>query len=188
MGVFLVTAGPAWAHETQTVGPLKLTVGWSAEPALAGAANSIELTVTDAAGAPVGDPAASLSVDVTFGAEKVVRPLTPMAAPGRFSADLIPTRAGTYAFRVHGTMRGTNIDITSTCSDRTFDCVKNPGELQFPAKDPSTGELAARLTREVSRLDEKASGRDPLVFVAVGLAAAALALAAVASRRGGRKG
>src|SRR5262249_38103413 len=133
--------------------------------------NAIELAVTEG-GAPVNDPAASLTVDVTFGAEKVVRPLTPTNTPGRFSADLIPTRAGTYAFRVHGTVKGTNIDITSTCSDRTFDCVKNPSELQFPAKDPSTGELASRLERETSRIDKKASEKDPLTYVALALAAA----------------
>ncbi len=168
--------GGAAAHETQTAGPLRLTVGWASEPALAGAPNAIELAVSDSGGASVTDPAASLTVDVTFGAEKLVRPLAPAGA-GRFQAALIPTRAGTYAFRVHGTLRGESVDITSTCSDRTFDCVKNPSEIQFPAKDPSPGELAARLEREVARIEAKEPGRDPLPLA---LAGAAVVLAAVA--------
>lgn len=182
----VVLTAPAAAHETQAVGPLRLSVGWAEEPALAGVPNAIEVVVTDSAGTPVNEPAATLTVDVTFGAEKVMRTLGPAGTPGRFESPVIPTRAGTYAFRVHGAVRGTNVDITSTCSDRTFECVKNPGELQFPAKDPSTGELAARLDREAARLDKKASDRDPLAIVALALACAALVVGGVAIGRGAR--
>ncbi len=185
--VMLVGVGAAGAHETETVGPLRLSVGWGDEPALVGALNHVQVTVTDLAGAPVNDPAATLTVEVIFGAEKATRALASVGgSPGRYEAALIPTRAGTYAFRVHGAVRGTNIDITSTCSDRTFDCAKDPDELQFPAKDPSTGQLAARLDRELARQGD-ASKRDPLVIVAVAIAAAALALAAATTARGARK-
>jgi hypothetical protein len=174
----------ATAHETQDSGGFRFTVGWGNEPALAGLPNFIDVAVVDASGAPVTDPAASLTADVTFGGEKVVRPLAPGSGPGRLAAALIPTRAGTYAFRVHGTLRGAAVDITSTCSDRTFECVRNPSDIQFPARDPSTGELAARLDRELARSSGRSSSGVPLAIAALALACAALALGGVALARG----
>src|SRR5207253_5613784 len=121
-------------------------VGWGEEPALVGAMNAVEVTVTETSGAPVNDPAASLAVEVSFGSQKTTRALAPTAGrPGVYAAPVQPTRAGTYAFRVHGPVRGVAVDITSTCSDKTFDCVRDAGDVQFPVRDPTNGELAARL-------------------------------------------
>ena len=67
---------------------------------------------------------------------------------------LVPTRAGRYTFHVAGKVRGQTIDLTSTCSDATFECVVDAAEVQFPAKDPSAGQLADRLNRGLPRAEQ----------------------------------
>jgi hypothetical protein len=178
---------PVEAHETQTVGPLRLAVGWEDEPALVGAMNAVEVTVTETSGAPVNDPAASLAVEVSFGSQRTTRALALAAGrPGVYAAAVLPTRAGTYALRVHGPVRGVAVDITSTCSDKTFDCVRDAGDVQFPVRDPTNGELAARLDRELARKGDGSSA-EPLAIAALAVAVVALGLAGVAFRRGARR-
>ena len=189
--LLLLFCSPASAHETQVVGDLRLTVGWGEEPALTGAPNTIELSVTDLAGAPVTDPAASLTVEIAFGGDRLVRALAPGEVPGTFAARVIPTRAGTYTFRVTGTLRGVAIDLTSTCSDTTFDCVGDVGDIQFPVREPSVGQVEARLDREVARAGRAAAAAASarkLAFGAIAVAVGAVALSGTALRRGGRRG
>lgn len=139
------------AHDRKEVGGIRLTIGWGDEPAFSGLKNAVEVDVADTAGQTVAEGAA-LSVDVAFGNEHVGLPLRPVRAqPGKYRAVLLPTRAGTYAFHIMGTVKDQAIDVTSTCSDTTFACVVDVAEIQFPMKDPSTGELAARMTRELTR-------------------------------------
>ena len=57
---------------------------------------------------------------------------------------MVPTRPGAYTFHFTGTIRGDAIDETFKSSDTTFDDIKAASEVEFPAKDPSTGELAQR--------------------------------------------
>jgi hypothetical protein len=180
--VVVVACPPASGHETQSVGPLRVTVGWSEEPAYTGLRNSVEVEVTSGAGSPVDDPAASLTVDVEFGKETVTLQLRPVG-PGLFHAPMVPTRPGTYTFRINGTVSGQAVEIDSTCGEDTFDCVVGLGEIQFPARDPSTGELAERLDRELSRSQDAASGDGPVAAAALVVAVLALAAGALALRR-----
>ena len=193
VGVTLVTIGPpaAHAHETKVIGPLRITVGWGEEPALVGVKNEVSLVVTDTAGTPVADPAAALNVEISFGPERVVRALVPRGSAGAFTAAVVPTRAGTYAFHVTGAVRGTTVDLTSTCSDRTFDCVRDATEIEFPAGDPSLGQLTARLDREAARASRRAAAvavARTAAWGAVAVACVALALAGLALRGRGRRG
>ena len=99
--------------------------------------------------------------------------------PGKFRAWLVPTRPGTYTFHITGTAKGQPIDMTSTCSPETFACVADVSDIQFPVKDPSAGQLADRLSRELPRAEaamETATGARTLAFA--GLAGAVIALGA----------
>jgi len=191
----LVLALPtlAPAHETHRVDRYRLTLGWGDEPAYSGHKNSVDVDVADAAGAPVTDlGGGTLAVEVSFGEERVVLPLLPSGArPGRFRAVLVPTRAGTYSFHVTGTVKGQAIDTRSTCSDRTFDCVADVSELQFPAKDPSVGQLAESVTRALPRaeraLDAAASARR-VAIAAIAVAALSLAVVIGLGVRRGKQG
>jgi hypothetical protein len=184
----LLTRPPAVsAHVRLTAGDIHLTVGWGDEPAFSGFKNTADVDVADAAGAPIADlGGGSLTVEITFGEERVSLPMTPVRdRPGRFRALLVPTRAGTYTFHITGTVKGQPIDVSTTCSDTTFGCIRDAASVQFPVKDPSAGQLAERVSRAVPRAERAAdaAGSARLVgFAAIAVAVAAL-VAAVRKRR-----
>src|SRR5439155_8141577 len=107
---------------------------------------------------PILDLGDTLTVDVSSGGKTTS--LSFQAAfepggdgtPGDYRANLIPTRPGTYAFRVNGTIKGVKVDETFTCSEKTFDCVKDPSEVEFPAQDPDNAALARALASDKTRL------------------------------------
>ena len=172
---------PAAAHETKGIGGFRLTLGWGDEPAFSGFRNFVEVDVADGAGHPVADlGGGTLSAEVSFGNERMSLSLLPARGqPGKFRAWLVPTRPGTYTFHITGTVKGQPIDMTSTCSGETFACVADVSDIQFPVKDPSAGQLADRLTRELPRAEgamEAASGARTLAIA--GLAGAVIALGA----------
>jgi hypothetical protein len=197
----LMTAAPALAHERRTVGGYQFVVGWGDEPAYSSFKNSIQVTLSEAnGGAPVTDLGDTLKVEVTKGSDRATLPLVAnfrvgaFGTPGDYRAWLTPTRPGTYTFHFTGTVRGQSVDETFTSSKTTFNDVEDVATSEFPAKDPSTGELATRLDREVPRLERQAASagddarRLAVVGVIVGaigvvVGAAALAIGARATRR-----
>lgn len=166
------------AHERKIVGQYQLVIGWGDEPAFSGMKNAVEIDLADRTGKPVTDlGGGSLSVEVIYGDQRLTLPLRPVREPqGKFRAWLVPTRAGTYTFHISGTVKGEALDVSSTCSDTTFACVTDVAELQFPAKDPSAGQLADRMSRGLPRAEQAAS----TAGVARLIALTAMALAAVA--------
>jgi hypothetical protein len=155
----IVAARPALAHEGRRLGDLEMEVGWGTEPAYAGTGNSVQLLLVHDE-QPVTDLGDTLTVEVSFGSQTQEFPIEPFFEPGEFGtpgdyrAWLIPTRAGTYAFHFTGTIDGEDVDETFTSGPKTFDDVEDPQSVQFPEQDPSTGELAARIEREVPRINE----------------------------------
>jgi len=181
----------AWAHETQALDQIRLTIGWGDEPTFTGFKNFISVAVSDAKGAPVIDPGGSLSVEVSFGDERIVLLLLPAGERrGEFRAWLVPTRPGTYTFHITGRIKGQTVDATSICSDRTFDCVTDISEIQFPVKDPSAGQLADGIGRALPRAEramDTGARAQTFAFVAIGGAFLALAVAiGFGVRRGGK--
>lgn len=194
VAVWLALTPGVRAHEKIPIGSLQLTIGWSDEPAFAGSRNSVEVDVADASGSPVADLPNRLTVEVSFGDRRVMMPLLAVGRPpGTFRASIIPTRVGTYAFRVTGRLKDQLIDVTSTCSEKTFPCVIDPADIQFPEKDPSAGQLADRIIQSQPRVEQAIDGAAEarmLSFVSLAIAAVAVA-ATVAFRsfrsRKGRK-
>jgi hypothetical protein len=187
----LLGIGAVSAHEKKNAGSLVLTIGWSDEPAFSGTRNAIEIDVADMAGKAVSDPEASLSVEVTFGSERTTVPLAAAQEPGKYRAWLVPTRPGVYAFHVSGTIRRQAVNVTSTCSDTTFGCVVDSATLQFPARDPSPGQLADRIARTAPRAEAavgRATGARLISFAALGVAVLALGVALLRGRRPGQTG
>ena len=147
---------PALAHEERAVGDLDMEAGWGAEPAFAGEVNSVQLLLSHG-GEPVVDLGDTLDLEVTFGDQTTALTLEPFfgegeGTPGDYRASFIPTRAGQYAFHFTGTIDGEDVDETFTSGPSTFDDVENPRSVEFPVQDPTTGELADRIDREVPRL------------------------------------
>jgi hypothetical protein len=194
LGIALVLiSGPvASAHEHLAAGDYRLTIGWADEPAYVGFRNAISVAIADKSESPVADAGAPLTVEVSFGEQRVSLPLEAVRQrSGEFRAFLLPTRAGTYAFRIVGTIRGQHVDATSTCSDKTFHCVTDTAAIQFPAKDPSLGDLAERVSRTLPRAEragESATNARILALLAALASAAALVSSLVALNRSRQTG
>jgi hypothetical protein len=158
-----LTPTAALAHEQRQVGAVQFTVGWQHEPTYAGTENAVQLFLKDAKGKPIddlGDPP-TLHVTVTTG-NQTSDPLalvpsfdedTGLGTHGEFDAAVIPTRPGDYTFHFTGTVDGQKVDEKFTSSEKTFDPVKEPTAVEFPAKDPSSGDLATNIDRLNPRVD-----------------------------------
>lgn len=180
-------AGPAEAHEGRVVGGFRYLVGWDTEPAYTGVSNAVHVSVTEAGGPPVTDIGDSLRVEVSKGGDKVTLSLVAGTAtagpgpPGEYRAVLTPTRPGAYTVRLFGTIRGQAVDQSFTSSDTTFDEVRDAASVQFPAMDPSPGQLATRIERELPRIGARTDAVEARLVTAAHRAdqARALALAAI---------
>ena len=186
-------AGATFAHEQRAGGPVELVVGWGDEPAYTGFKNSVQVTITEPGGAPVTDLGDALKVEVSKGADRITLPLEPnfgvggFGTPGDYRAWITPTRPGTYTFRVTGTVRGQAVDQSFTSSRTTFDDVEDIGSVQFPAKDPSTGQLATRIDREIPRfraglreVDDRVASARTLAMSGIAVGASGILAAAAA--------
>jgi hypothetical protein len=151
-----LTASPASAHERRQVGPYEFVVGWWTEPAFANQPNGPEVTITKG-GKPVVE-GVELTADLTFGEEAVTYPLEPafivgvFGEEGNYNADLVPTRPGTYEFRLYGTVEGNEIDEVFTSGPETFNDIQDPAATAFPQADPNNADLADRLQTEADRV------------------------------------
>ena len=145
--VLVAIPAAAMAHEHRNVGALAFTVGWLNEPTYAGSVNAVQVELARG-GSPVTD--ATLQVVVIFGQKTGTQKSSPLdlvpsdERPGLYTADIVPSRPGTYTFHVTGKAGGA-VDQYFTSSDKTFDDVEDPATDEFPVKDPSTGQLAQRL-------------------------------------------
>jgi hypothetical protein len=201
-GLAVAGAVPASAHEPRAAGPVRFVVGWGDEPAYTGFKNSVQVTITEAnGGTPITDVADSLKVEVTKGSDTMTVPLVAnfrvgaFGTPGDYRAWLTPTRPGAYTFRITGTIHGQTVNESFSSSSTTFNDVEDVASIQFPAKDPTTGQIATRIDREVPRMgsavreaEDEARGARTLAVIglAVGLAGLlAAAGALLVARRGG---
>jgi hypothetical protein len=159
LAVLILSATPALAHEERDVGRYSFAVGFGQEPAYAGIPNSAQLLLFDASGKPVTELRDEVDVEVGFGDQTATYPLEPFfevgefGTPGDYRAWFIPTRAGRYSFHFSGSINGQKVDETFTSGPKTFDDVQDPTSVEFPVQDPTVGELADRVGREVPRLD-----------------------------------
>ena len=152
LALALVATTPfvASAHERRVVGKYSFLVGFNAEPAIQGEMNAVQLTVTvpteDARGVP--GLADTLKVNVSFGGgqpkEFSLRPIA--ATPGRYIADFIPTRDGSYVFNFIGTVEGLAVNERFESGPGRFNDVEPVSNLQFPDKVPLAND-ATRLAQ-----------------------------------------
>jgi hypothetical protein len=195
-------SAPASAHEQQGLagGKYNVVVGWGDEPAYNGFKNSVQVLLSDAAHKPVADLKDTLRVEVVTGDQRIEVALEPnfevgeFGEPGDYRGWIVPTRPGNYTFHLTGTIRGDKIDESFTSSDTTFDPVKDLSEVEFPAKDPTAGQVSQRLDRESARLgarmaalqrtvDKDSKATTALVVGIAGLVLGVLALGVSVMRR-----
>jgi hypothetical protein len=143
----LLLSGPsaASAHERRTVaGKYVFVVGFLNEPALVEEPNGIDLRVTNAqTNEPVEGLEKTLKAEIIVGDQKKTVDLRArFGQKGAYTADIIPTKAGTWAFRFFGTVEGTPVDERFESGPGRFNDVQPKSELQFPVTLPTLGELA----------------------------------------------
>ena len=176
--LLLVPPPAGLAQATSRSGDVTVTMGWRNEPPLTGFENAVEVIVEGAGGQPVRVRPAILDMEVTFGDEHTTLALAPAdGEPGRLSAPLVPTRPGTYEFRLTGSVEGQRIDESAKCSDESFACVTSAADAEFPVSDPSPGELAQGVTRALPR-SERAQSTATAAQI-IGVVAAIVALVAL---------
>jgi hypothetical protein len=182
---------PALAHEERDVGRYSFAVGFGSEPAYAGQTNSVQLLLSDASGKPVTELRPGLKVAVTFGEQTQSFPIQPnfevgeFGIPGDYRAWFIPTRPGQYSFHFTGKVNGQPVDETFTSGPKTFDDVDDPTSVEFPVKDPTVGQLAERVDREVPRLESSIGSSRAAASAASDDASTAMSFAIVALVVGG---
>ena len=163
LGLVVLLAAPAAAHERRQAGGYSYVVGFGDEPAYAGEKNSVSVAITDGAGRPVRN-ANGLQVMVMAGGKQTQMKLEPhfgdtWGTPGDYRAFFIPTAAGQYTFHLEGTIAGKKIKAQRFVSGPgTFSDVEDPAKVAFPLKSPTTAQLAARVDREVPRLSASLQG------------------------------
>jgi hypothetical protein len=163
LGLVVLLASPAGAHERRQASGYSYVVGFGDEPAYAGEKNSVQVMVSDGAGKPVRN-ADGLKVMVMAGGKQTELKLEPQfgdtwGTPGDYRAFFIPTAAGQYTFHLHGTIAGRKIKAQRfTSGPSTFSNVEDPAKVAFPVKSPTTAQLAARVDREVPRLSASLQG------------------------------
>lgn len=136
------------AHEHRRVGQVEFVVGWAVEPAFVGEKNGLELRVLRPApnggeGTPVEGLERTLRAEVLFGGQSRALTLRPVfRQPGRYTADIVPTRVGDYRFRITGTIDGRPVDETFDSADGKFHGVQEIAAVQFPERLPSPADLS----------------------------------------------
>jgi hypothetical protein len=170
----------ASAHEKRAVGKYTFVVGWLNEPTYQGQMNGLDLTITDANGAPVEGAEKTLKVGIAFGgsAPKDLPLSARFGLKGKYTTAVIPTKAGTYSFVITGTLNGDPVNETFESSPNTFDDVQPATTIEYPAAtEASTQTSAATSDAAVQRATLLGA-----VGIAVGLIGIVLGGIAMATR------
>jgi hypothetical protein len=173
----LVLPPAADAHERRAVEGFQFVVGWTGEPAYLGQPNAVDFGVSvpppanaQQEATPVEGLEKTMKVEVIYGSERRTLDLQPrFRMPGRYSAEIVPTRAGDYRFRFFGTINGKNVDATFDSADGKFSAVESTASVEFPQRLPDVSALGqeAADARRVATYGLIAG----VVALAVGLAA-----------------
>lgn len=202
-GLIVTLSGTAAAHEERKVGRYHFAVGFGDEPAYAAQKNSVQLFLHDeSTGKPIVDLGPTLKVQVAYGSLKMA-PITMQpdfeigesGIPGDYRGWFIPTRPGTYSFHFTGSIKGQKVNETFKSGPTTFSNVDDPQSVEFPAKDPTAGQLndlvdrqTSRLTRDIAaaRSEATSSTRTARNIAVVALALAAVSIVGMAMARRNR--
>ena len=138
-----LVAMPVAAHGGREVAGYEFTVGFMNEPVFTGQSSGLEIFV-ERDEVPKEGLEETLQAEVSYQGETRPLELSPrFEAPGWYQSVFFPTAAGRYAFRIHGTIDGTEIDETFTSGVDGFGDVAEVAAGQFPVQLPAAGDVAA---------------------------------------------
>lgn len=199
--IALVVAVPAraLAHESRDVGKYQMVVGFLVEPAYEGQKNGLDLRVrVPVAPGATGTPTPitglekTLQVEISFvgSDKKITKPVRAISAssdPGHYTADVLPTQAGQYRFRIFGTVEGANVNETFTSGDK-FGNVAKADEMNFPDMVPQIRSVQGTATDAQATAEDAAKAASQarllaIAGIAIGVIGAGAALRATMVKR-----
>lgn len=138
-----LVALPVAAHGGREVAGYEVTVGFMNEPVFTGQSSGLEIFVERDA-VPKEGLEETLQAEVSYQDQTRALELSPrFDAPGWYQSVFFPTAAGRYAFRLHGTIDGTEVDETFTSGVDGFGDVAEVAAGQFPVQLPAAADVAA---------------------------------------------
>lgn len=156
---WLAAAPLILAHESTTIGPYTLIVGWVNEPPIIGERNAILLIVSNTeSGEPISGVEASLDAEVIYGGKTFRANLNPTTTAGEYHLDLIPTVRGLYNLHLFGTIGDTEVELTLEPEE-----VFGADRLQFPEAEPDS----FALEETIVNLEEQLQQTRTLAFVGI---------------------
>lgn len=185
----------AFAHESRDVaaGTYQMVVGFLVEPAFESQKNGLDLRVRvpGTPPAPVTGLEKTLQVEIIHVASgkaitKPVRAISATNDPGHYTADVLPSQAGQYGFRIFGTVDTTQVNETFTSGEK-FGSVAPIAELSFPdAAVAGGGNVAGEvkgLESAVAEATAAANSARTLAMASIGVAAVAIVAAGALAMR-----
>jgi hypothetical protein len=139
LGLLLVTAVPALAHDRVEVGPYVLIVGWENEPPVVGDRNFLVIDITKD-DVPVEQVEATLDLRVLYGGRTFTANLNPTSTPGHYRVDMYPTVRGQYIVEFSGMIEDLEVNVESEPEE-----VLPASALQFPESPPGTADLQTQI-------------------------------------------
>ena len=141
IGLLALFVLPATAHGGREVAGYEFTVGFMDEPVFAGQKSGLEFYV-EKAEVPTEGLEKTLKAQVTFDDQTRDLELTArFGAPGWYESVFFPTAAGSYTFRIYGTLADQDVDETFTSGKDGFGNVEEQASGQFPVQFPATGDV-----------------------------------------------
>lgn len=199
MAVLLVPSA-ASAHERRDLagGKYRAVVGFLNEPAIEGAPNGLDLTVTDLSqkdasgnGAPVMGLEKTLKAEVMVpnGAKKDLTVEARFGMPGKYAGYFVPTAPGTYIYHIFGTINEQTIDEKFESGPNRFSDVDALSTVQFPNQVTVPANLQSQLdSAKSSASNARLFGIAGLIVGILGLAAGGVAITRRPSHPSGASG
>lgn len=179
--LLLLLAAPfvALAHESVTVGPYTVEIGWVDEPPLVGMKNAVFISIVKTDGGTPVEGVSTLEVTVSTGGKDRQLELHPLAEdqPGNYAADFIPTRRGTYTVKLGGKIEDTPVDVSADIEE-----VVDAAGLQFPEALPD----AQAVNQAASQAQAAANSANTTALIGVALGALGVLLGGFAVLRSRR--
>lgn len=137
----------ASAHGHTEVGDYEIVIGFHNEPAYQGEPNGLDLFVTNkTTKQPVNGLEETLKAELLYGTSTVELPIRAQwDEEGAYTADVIPTEAGAYTWRIFGTIENTSVDVKMTGGPDTFSEIMSKAAVSFPAAEPTAADLRGEI-------------------------------------------
>jgi hypothetical protein len=153
VAILAVGFSSAYAHKTITIEQYEIEVGWRDEPPLVSQQNAITFAITtdEGEGVTSGVTNAFRDLQATVKSGSITKTLDILsdAKPGHYYAKIIPTKVGSLAVEITGTINGVEVNEEVSIED-----VESMDVLAFPPTSTSGPPDLAQLKNAMSSIQK----------------------------------